>query len=224
MSLRIVIADDQELVREGLATILGAVRDMEVVGLAPDGQEAIRLTSDHAPDVVLMDVRMPGTDGLAATRAVLARPGATTRVIILTTFDTDEHVFDAMRAGASGFLLKDVPKQVLVEAIRAVHQGELMLAPAVTRRLVERHLTGAPDPARVADLTRLSPREVEVLARIASGDANAEIAERLFVSESTVKTHVGSLLQKLGARDRVQLVIFGYECGLVRPGDSGRPP
>ncbi|HET6627689.1 MAG TPA: response regulator transcription factor [Nocardioidaceae bacterium] len=219
MTVRVLVADDQELVRQGLETIVGAQDDLEVVGGAADGREAVRLAAELRPDVVLMDIRMPGMDGLEATRLLLARPEFSGRILVLTTFDADEHVFAALQAGASGFLLKDVPRRRLVEAIRAVHDGDVILAPAITRRLVERHLdTGRHDDGHRAALDRLSAREVDVLELLARGSSNQEIAARLHLSESTIKTHVGALLQKLSVRDRVQLVIFGYEAGLVRPG------
>jgi DNA-binding NarL/FixJ family response regulator len=218
VTIRVLVADDQELVRQGLETIVGAPEDLEVVGSAANGRGAVRLTRELSPDVVLMDIRMPEMDGLEATRLLLSRSETRCRVIMLTTFDADENVFLALQAGASGFLLKDVPRRQLVEAIRAVHEGELMLASAVTRRLVEHHLADAPSPRARAMLDRLSPRETEVLRLVAKGASNQEIAAALHLSESTVKTHVGSLLAKLAVRDRVQLVILAYEGGLVSRG------
>lgn len=210
----VLVADDQELIREGLATILAAQDGIEVLGTAADGAEAVRMARDLRPDVTLMDIRMPGTDGLDATRQLLAGGEAPTRVLVLTTFDDDALVLEALRAGASAFLLKDVPKHRLVEAVRAVHEGELLLSPAITRRLVERHLTSTADPARTGLLERLTDREVDVLRLVTNGASNPEIASELHLSESTVKTHVGQLLLKLEARDRVHLVIFGHEVGL----------
>jgi DNA-binding NarL/FixJ family response regulator len=211
--ISVVVADDQELIREGLATVLSAQADIEVVGLAADGAEAVRLVRELRPQVTLMDVRMPGVDGLEATRRLLSGGDAPTRVLVLTTFDEDTLVMEALRAGASAFLLKDVPTRRLVEAVRAVHDGELLLSPTITRRLVERHLErGATDHS--GTLAQLTPRELDVLRRVVAGDSNAEIGARLHLSESTVKTHVGSLLAKVGARDRVHLVIFGYEAGV----------
>jgi DNA-binding NarL/FixJ family response regulator len=218
MTIRVLVADDQELVRQGIETILAAQPDLEVVGGATDGDEAVVMAADLRPDVVLMDVRMPGTDGLEATRRIVASPGVTPRIVMLTTFDADEYVAEALRAGASGFLLKDVPRRRLVEAVRAVHEGETLLAPSITVRLVEAHLAAAPPDAehrRVLD--RLTAREREVLAEVCSGATNAEVAGRLHLSESTVKTHVGQLLAKTGSRDRVQLVIFGFRAGAASP-------
>lgn len=217
MSIRVLIADDQELVREGLAVIIGAQSDLDVVGQAVDGADAVRLATELAPDVILMDIRMPGTDGLEATRLLLARPEVHSRILILTTFDADEHVLKALLAGASGFLLKDVPKRRLVEAIRAIHDGEMLLASAVTRRLVARHLSTEPGTDQLAMLQRLSTRERDVLGLVTFGATNPEIAAELFLSESTIKTYVGSLLHKLAARDRVQLVIFGHRAGVLPP-------
>lgn len=215
MTIRVVIADDQDLIRDGLAAILDAQEDLEVVGTAGDGAEAIRAVRDLRPDVTLMDVRMPGTDGLEATRQLLADDPPPTRIVVLTTFDEDDLVVQALRLGASGFLLKDLPRQRLVEAIHAVHTGDLRLAPTITRRLVDQRLDRRVDPQDARSLDRLSERESEVLLLIARGLTNAEISGQLFLSESTVKTHVGRLLQKLGVRDRVQLVIFAYDSGLV---------
>ena len=222
MTIRVLIADDQDLVRQGLETIVAAHENLEVVATAGNGREAVRLAAELSPDVVLMDIRMPEMDGLESTRILLARPEVTSRVLVLTTFDADEYVLAALRAGASGFLLKDVPRRRLVEAIHAVHGGELLLSPTITRRLVERHLDHpGPRPTDTATLERLSDRELDVLRLVATGHANREIADALHLSESTVKTHVGALLAKLDARDRVHLVIFGYDVGLVVPGDTG---
>ena len=219
--IRVVIADDQVLVRGGLRMIIEAQPDMEVVGEAGDGKEAVRVVRETRPDVVLMDVRMPVLDGIGATRLILREPDAWSapapRVLVLTTFDADEHVYDAMRAGASGFLLKDVRPEDLARGVRVVAAGETLLAQAVTRRLIERFVR-RPSPGSSLGLHDLTSREIEVLEMIASGKSNAEIAAALFVSEATVKTHVTHLLAKLGVRDRVQAVIFAYESGLVEPG------
>lgn len=216
MSVRLLVVDDQDLIREGLETILDAQPDLEVVGSAADGSEAVRMARELRPDVTLMDIRMPGTDGLQATRQLLGGPGeAPTRVLVLTTFDDDALVVDALRSGASGFLLKDVPRRRLVEAVHAVHAGDLELSPSITRRLVERQLGVRRDPARAAALDRLTDREHEVLGMIARGATNAELAATLHLSQSTIKTHVGQLLHKLEVRDRVQLVILAYDVGLV---------
>ncbi|HET8559666.1 MAG TPA: response regulator transcription factor [Marmoricola sp.] len=213
--ISVLIADDQELVRDGLASLLHAQRGIEVVGTAADGAAAVRAARELRPDVTLMDVRMPGTDGIEATRQLMADATPPTRVVVLTTFDEDDLVMKALQAGASGFLLKDLPRQRLVEALHAVTEGDLQLAPSVTQRLVERHLRRAPAPERSAAIDRLSDRETEVLRQVARGATNAEIADELYLSESTVKTHVSRLLAKVGARDRVQLVIAAYDCGLV---------
>jgi DNA-binding NarL/FixJ family response regulator len=212
--IRIVIADDQQLVRDGFAAILSAEPDFEVVALAEDGEEVLDAVRRTAPDVVLMDIRMPRLDGIAATRQLAQTPDPP-RVLVLTTFDLDEYVYDALRAGASGFLLKDAPRGRLAESIRTVAQGETLLDPAVTRRLVERFVKPAVRPGLVE---ALSPREAEVLQEIAGGKSNAEIAQTLFISEWTVKSHVVSILAKLGVRDRVQAVVVAYESGLVEPG------
>ena len=227
MSIRVLLCDDQALVRSGFRMILETREDLEVVGEAEDGVQALELTWRQLPDVVLMDVRMPRLDGVEATRRLVAA-GAEARVLILTTFDLDEHVFEALRAGASGFLLKDVQPAQLVDAIRVVARGEALLAPTVTRRLLDRFarsLPGAPEPP-APELAELTDREREVLALLAEGLSNAELAERLFLSETTVKTHVSSILRKLGLRDRVQAVVLAYQAGLVRPDASvsGRRP
>ena len=220
MSVRVVIADDQALVRGGFRMIIEAREDMEVVGEAGDGEEAVALVERLQPDVVLMDVRMPGVDGIEATRR-LAASGSSVRIVILTTYDVDEYVFSALRAGASGFLLKDVRPAELTEAIRVVARGDALLAPGVTRRLLDRFAGVLPDDsARPADLDELTEREVEVLRFVALALSNAEIATRLVLTEATVKTHVSSVLRKLGLRDRVQAVVFAYDVGLVRPRSS----
>jgi DNA-binding NarL/FixJ family response regulator len=219
----LVIADDQGMVRAGFRSLLEAEPDLEVVGEAADGQAAVDLVTRLRPDVTLMDIRMPVLDGLAATRQLLDA-GVPTKVLVLTTFDLDEYVFAALRAGASGFLLKDAPAEELAAAIRVVASGDALLAPGVTRRVIDAFVHRAPptpDPDRpVADLTR---REVEVLGLLARGLSNADIAARLFVSEGTTKTHVSNVLMKLGLRDRVQAVIYAYEHGVVVPGGGEDP-
>jgi DNA-binding NarL/FixJ family response regulator len=223
--LAVLIADDQALVRRGLRMILETEPDLDVVGEAEDGADAVSQVASTRPDIVLMDVRMPGVDGIEATRRILADPGCRSRVIMLTTFDMDEYVVDALRAGASGFLLKEVRPELLVDGIRAVAAGESLLAPVVTRRLIEAYLDqrrgAAMDPESVRRLAALTPREDEVLRLVARGLTNGEIAGTLYVSETTVKTHVGRILTKLRLRDRVQAVIFAYEAGLVGP--TARP-
>jgi DNA-binding NarL/FixJ family response regulator len=220
MSLGVLIADDQALVRAGFRMILEAEEDMEVVGEAADGREAVVEARRLRPDVVLMDVRMPDVDGIDATRRLLGDDGSDAKVVMLTTFDMDEYVYDALRAGASGFLLKDVPPEQLVAGIRAVASGDALLAPSVTRRVIEEFVRRPPDSMRTAppELAELTARELEVLKLMARGLANAEIAKELFVSETTVKTHVAHVLMKLKLRDRVQAVVFAYESGLVLPG------
>jgi DNA-binding NarL/FixJ family response regulator len=216
---RVLIADDQALLRTGFRLIIGSERDLDVVGEATDGLQAIELGRRLRPDVVLMDVRMPQLDGIEATRRLLADGTGPTKVLMLTTFDLDEYVFEALRAGASGFLLKDAPADQLIAAIRVVAAGEALLAPSVTRRLIEEfaRTTARPrDPA--PDLEQLTPRELEVLTLLARGRSNAEIAEALFLGNTTVKTHVGRILMKLDLRDRVQAVVLAYESGLVQPG------
>jgi DNA-binding NarL/FixJ family response regulator len=219
MTIRVLIADDQALVRAGFRMILEIEPGCEVVGEAADGEEAIALARSVRPDVVLMDVRMPGTDGITAAARITSAPGSPPRVVMLTTFDMDEYVYDALRAGASGFLLKDIQPELLVAGIEAVHAGESLLAPSVTRRMIESFLDSRPreDPETSKRLDSLTQREKETLGLVARGLTNAEIADELVVSETTVKTHVGRVLMKLGLRDRVQAVILAYEYGLVRP-------
>ena len=214
--IRVLVADDQALVRSGFRMILDSQEGIEVAGEAADGAEAVALSAKLAPDVVLMDIRMPRMDGLEATRRIAAAGGV--RVLVLTTFDTDEYVYAAMKAGASGFLLKDVRAEQLVEAVRSVVVGETLLAPAITRRLIDRFVSRPAPGGQPQQLAALSPRELEVLELVAKGRSNGEIASALFVSEATVKTHVTRILSKLGVRDRVQAVIVAYECGLVEPG------
>ena len=225
--VRVLLVDDQELVRAGLDMLLAGDSGVEVVGQAGDGLEAVRLVEQLAPDVVLMDVRMPGVDGIEATRRILdgADPESGTRVVILTTFDLDEYVFGAFRAGASGFLLKDAPRERILEAVHAAAAGDALVAPAVTRRLIEHFVAPVTTP-RVPppELEQLTAREREVLELIGRGLSNGELAERLVVSEKTVKTHVGRILAKLGLRDRVQAVIWTYETGIVVPGEPAQPP
>ncbi|KFZ83153.1 LuxR family transcriptional regulator [Amycolatopsis sp. MJM2582] len=213
MTIRVVIADDQSLVRTGLRMILDNADDIEVVGEAGDGAEAVALVADLDPDVVLMDIRMPEVDGVEATAAIAAAHRA--RVLVLTTFDLDEYVYAALRAGASGFLLKDALAPDLLAGVRVVASGEATLAPTVTRRLLDRVVTGLPAAPPDDRLALLTGRENEVLRQLARGLSNAEIAELLFLSPGTVKTHVGRILTKLGLRDRVQAVVFAYESGLI---------
>jgi DNA-binding NarL/FixJ family response regulator len=217
-AIRVLIADDQAMVRGGFSMILGAEADIEVVGEAEDGRGAVAEAARLRPDVVVMDIQMPGLDGVAATRAILARVDPPPRVLVVTTFDVDEYVTEALRAGASGFLLKNAPPEELVRAIRVVAEGDALLSPSVTRRLLER-LARHPAPLpRPAALDELTDRENEILLLVARGLSNAEIAERLVVSIGTVKTHVARILMKLGLRDRVQAVVLAYESGLVAPG------
>jgi DNA-binding NarL/FixJ family response regulator len=222
MSIGVLLVDDQVLVRSGFRMVLEAENGIEVVGEAATGRQAIDSTHRLNPDVVLMDVRMPELDGIAATREIVGSEGErSARVLILTTFDLDEYVYDALGAGASGFLLKDVPPERLVEGLRVVASGDALLAPAVTRRLIEDFSRARPARAeRPPGLDELTPRELEVLGLIARGLSNAEIAESLVVGETTVKTHVARVLMKLGLRDRVQAVVLAYESGLVTPGKA----
>jgi DNA-binding NarL/FixJ family response regulator len=213
--MRVLVADDQDLFRGGFALILGACDDITVVGEAADGAEAIAKTVDLAPDLVLMDIRMPGVDGVAATAEICRRTPA--KVLVLTMYDIDEHVYDALRAGASGFLLKDVRPAQLVDAVRVVAAGEALLAPTVTRRLLDRFARTLPDEKPPPSLEGLTTRELEILRLVAGGLSNAEIAEQLVVTEATVKTHVSSVLRKLHLRDRVQAVVAAYDAGLVQP-------
>jgi len=217
MSIGVLVVDDQALVRRGFRMVLEIEPDIEVVGEAADGLEAIHAAGRLRPDIALMDVRMPGMDGIEATERIVADPQLATRVLMLTTFDMDEYVYEALRAGASGFLLKDVEPEVLCSGIRAVHSGESLLAPSVTRRMIETFLARPPVPAAAfhPDLSGLTPRERETLVLLARGLTNAEIADEFVVSETTVKTHVSRVLMKLGLRDRVQAVIWAYENGLV---------
>ena len=214
--IKIVIADDQELVRSGIRMILEGESDLEVAGEAADGQQAFELVRQVPVDVLLMDVRMPGEDGISATRRILAQP-APPRVLMLTTFDLDEYVYDSLRAGASGFLLKDMPGEDIVTAVRQAARGsDSLLAPAVTRRLIQRFAGSRPiKPSSATQLTALTHREMDVLRAVARGMSNAEIAAHLFIAGTTVKTHIARLLMKLSLRDRVQIVVFAYESGLV---------
>jgi DNA-binding NarL/FixJ family response regulator len=217
--IRVVLADDQALVRAGFRALLDAQHDIEVVGEAPDGEEAVRLAIRERPDVVLMDIRMPGTDGLAATRRIAGDDRLDdVHVVILTTFDLDEYVFEALRSGASGFLVKDTEPVELIQAVRVVARGDALLSAGVTRRLIEEFASRAKDPGPSPQLALLTEREREVMALVGAGLSNEEIAERLFMSPATAKTHVSRSMVKLGARDRAQLVVFAYESGLVRPG------
>ncbi|MDQ8047089.1 MAG: response regulator transcription factor [Solirubrobacteraceae bacterium] len=224
MSLRVLIVDDQGLVRAGFRMILDAEPDLDVVGEAADGFEAVKQAAALTPDVVLMDVRMPGLDGIEATRRILSAHAGDhpPRVLVLTTFDHNEHVYDALRAGASGFLLKDAPPERLADGIRTVARGEALLAPSITRRLVEEVARKRATPPAPPGLDELTSRELEVFGLIARGLSNAEIAQELIVGETTVKTHVARVLMKLGIRDRVQAVVLAYESGIAVPG--GAPP
>ncbi|HEY8481431.1 MAG TPA: response regulator transcription factor [Spirillospora sp.] len=221
--IRVVLVDDQELVRAGFRMVLDAQPDIEVVGEASDGAQALEMLRRTPADVVLMDVRMPRMDGIEATRRIVAQSGP--KVVILTTFDHDEYAFAAIKAGAGGFLLKDAGPAQLIEAIKAVHSGDAVVAPSTTKRLLDRFAVHLPDSERKASgaLESLTEREGEVLRLVARGMSNAEIAEKLYVSEATVKTHMGRILMKLNLRDRVQAVVFAYETGLVKSGQTDHP-
>ena len=221
--IRVLIVDDQSLVRAGFRMILEAEEDVEVVGEAADGAEAVKAAEELRPDVILMDVRMPNVDGLEATRRLLDGKEEGPRVLILTTFDLDEYVYEALRVGASGFLLKDTPPEQLVDAIRVVSNGDALLSPVVTRRVIEEFVRRPPQSLRKPgpELAELTTRELEMLRYVARGLSNAEIAKEAFVSETTVKTHIAHILMKLHLRDRVQAVVYAYENGVVAPGDAG---
>jgi len=225
MSIRLAIVDDQGMVRAGFRSLLAGEEDFEVVGEAANGEEAVELVTRLLPDVTLMDIRMPVLDGIAATRQLVGS-GVQTKVLVLTTFDLDEYVFEALRAGASGFLLKDAPAEELAAAIRVVAAGESLLAPGVTRRVIDAFVRRPAPPAARAEprMDLLTPRELEVLGLLARGLSNLDIAEKLFVSEGTTKTHVSNVLSKLGLRDRVQAVIFAYENAVVIPGGRVEDP
>lgn len=222
MTIRVLVADDQGMVRSGFSILLNAQPDIEVVGEAVNGQEAVARATELSPDVILMDVRMPVMDGLQATRQIAAAGDGVPRVLVLTTFDLDDYVYEALRAGASGFLLKDAPPDELTSAIRTVAAGEAVLAPTATRRLIDQFALLLPDPDRQDDrdtvLSKLTDRERTVFAQLATGRSNREIATELHLSEGTVKIHVGRILTKLGLRDRVQAVVLAYESGLITPG------
>jgi DNA-binding NarL/FixJ family response regulator len=218
MTVRVVVADDQELVRAGIVAVLGTQPDLSVVAEACDGRAAVEATRAHRPDVVLMDVRMPRLDGIEATRQICQTTRLASRIIILTTFDLDEYVYAALRAGASGFLLKDAPREQLYHAVRTVAAGDALLAPSVTRRLIEQHVRGTVPAPDLSDMvTGLTDREREVLRLMAAGLSNAEIAARLFLGEATVRTHVGHIFAKTASRDRAQAIVFAYRSGLARP-------
>jgi DNA-binding NarL/FixJ family response regulator len=226
--IRVALADDQELVRSGFVALLDAEDDIEVVGEAADGEQAVQLAAGCVPDVVLMDIRMPRLDGIEATRRIAAKPGLqAVHVVILTTFELDEYVFEALRAGAAGFLVKDTDAAELIRAVRVVAAGEALLSPTVTRRLIAEFASRTRDAGGPAvravrkSLDELTPREREVVALVANGLSNEEISHKIYVSPSTVKTHCARAMIKLGARDRAQLVVFAYQAGLVRPGWSG---
>lgn len=220
MSIRVLVVDDQALVRDGFAMVLDHEDDIEVVGEAGTGVEAVEAARSHRPDVILMDIRMPEMDGLEATKRIVAEAEWPVKVLILTTFDPDEYVYEALKAGASAFVLKDIPRAELVSAVHTVADGGALLAPSITRRLIGRFTQGlAADTAASARLERLTDREREVLAAIGRGYNNTEISEHLFIGSATVKTHINSVFSKLGLRDRAQAVVFAYESGLVEPGE-----
>jgi DNA-binding NarL/FixJ family response regulator len=214
----VLLADDQAMVRAGFRMILESEPDIEVVGEAEDGEQAIAATRRLRPDVVLMDIQMPGESGLQATRRITESPGQASRVVILTTFERDEYIFEALQSGASGFLLKNAPPEQLIHAVRVAATGDALLAPSVTRRIIEQFASRPIRPELTAPLQSLTQREREVLVLLARGNSNAELAAELFVTEGTIKTHVSSVLAKLGLRDRVQAVVLAYESGLVTPG------
>ncbi|HEX4257891.1 MAG TPA: response regulator transcription factor [Streptosporangiaceae bacterium] len=222
--IRILLADDQPLIRSGIRALLDAEDDIEVVGEAADGREAVALAAEHRPDIALLDIQMPGTDGLEATRQIVADEAlASVRVVILTNFGLDEYIFAALRAGASGFLLKDTQPAELLQALRVVMLGDSLLSPAVTRRLISEFVARPPDKVAATGMEMLTPREREVVALVAHGLSNDEIAGALVLSPTTAKTHVSRAMMKLGARDRAQLVVFAYQTGLVAPRAAGLP-
>jgi DNA-binding NarL/FixJ family response regulator len=218
MSVRVVLVDDQALIRTGFKMILETEDDIEVVGEASDGEQAISMTRSVRPDVVLMDVQMPTMDGLEATGRIVRDASIPSRIVILTTFERDDYVFEALRAGASGFLLKNAPSEELVHAVRVVAAGDALLAPSVTRKVIEGFIRRPASRSNEVELQRLTERETEILQLLATGKSNSELAVHLFVGEGTIKTHVSSVLTKLGLRDRMQAVIFAYESGLIEPG------
>jgi DNA-binding NarL/FixJ family response regulator len=220
MSVRVVLVDDQALIRTGFKMILESEDDIEVVGEASDGEQAITLTRSVRPDVVLMDVQMPTMDGLEATGRIVREANIPSRIVILTTFERDDYVFEALRAGASGFLLKNAPSEELVHAVRVVAAGDALLAPSVTRKVIEGFIRRPAHRSNEVELRRLTERETEILKLLATGKSNSELAAHLFVGEGTIKTHVSSVLTKLGIRDRMQAVIFAYESGLIEPGQQ----
>ena len=220
MSVRVVLVDDQALIRTGFKMILESEDDIEVVGEASDGEQAISMTRSVRPDVVLMDVQMPTMDGLAATGRIVRDANIPSRIVILTTFERDDYVFEALRAGASGFLLKNAPSEELVHAVRVVAAGDALLAPSVTRKVIEGFIRRPAHRINEVELRRLTERETEILQLLATGKSNSELAAHLFVGEGTIKTHVSSVLTKLGLRDRMQAVIFAYESGLIEPGQQ----
>jgi DNA-binding NarL/FixJ family response regulator len=220
MSVRVVLVDDQALIRTGFKMILETEDDIEVVGEASDGEQAVSMTRSVRPDVVLMDVQMPTMDGLEATGRIVRDANIPSRIVILTTFERDDYVFEALRAGASGFLLKNAPSEELVHAVRVVAAGDALLAPSVTRKVIEGFIRRPAQHSNEVELRRLTERETEILQLLATGKSNSELAAHLFVGEGTIKTHVSSVLTKLGLRDRMQAVIFAYESGLIEPGQD----
>jgi DNA-binding NarL/FixJ family response regulator len=218
VSIRVVLVDDQALIRTGFKMILEAEDDIEIVGEASDGEQGVVTTRQLRPDVVLMDVQMPTLDGLQATSRIVQEPSIPSRIVILTTFERDDYIFDALRAGASGFLLKNSPSEELVHAVRVVAAGDALLAPSVTRKVIEGFIARPLHRSSEKELSRLTERETEILQLLATGKSNSELAAHLFVGEGTIKTHVSNVLTKLGLRDRMQAVIFAYESGLIEPG------